>query len=340
MDINMYLQLLAKEMKEKGASQDDVSQACQYANNLMHSGLPVIFNMEHFVELVGFDKRELLLMLTGVEYYYRLVSIPKKNGGNRELAIPSMRLRYIQRWILDNILSKIKVSEWATGFYVGRSILSNAGRHVGKECVLNLDVKDFFPSISYLQIYNVFYYYGYTSEVSYMLAHLCTYNGCLPQGAPTSPYLSNIVCLKLDKRLFKLAKTFEADYSRYADDITFSGTRGIPDIIDPVKRIVEEEGFCLNEEKTRWAFKNQRQEVTGLVVNDGKVSVKKAYVKKISQEIYYCKKYGVDDHLKHIGCDKRYFKDYIYGKVCFVNMIDKEKGNKLFHELSLVDWEK
>ena len=106
-----------------------------------------------------------------------------------------MELKYIQRWILDNILSKIKVSEFATGFCANCSIVDNAKYHINKECVINIDIKDFFPSISFERIFRVFAYYGYTKEVSFFLAKLCTYEDELPQGSPASPMLSNIVNL-------------------------------------------------------------------------------------------------------------------------------------------------
>jgi len=172
-----------------------------------------------------------------------------------------------------------------------------------------------------------------------MFSRLCTYDGHLPQGAPTSPYLSNIVCLKLDKRLSLLAKKYYANYSRYADDITLSGNCGINKMLPVVETILKDEGFSLNNDKTRLAYAYQRQEVTGLIVNGNSVRVNKRYIKKLNQDIYYCKKFGVKSHLKHIECDKRFYKEHMYGKAYFVNMVDKELGSKLITELDGVDWE-
>ena len=210
--------------------------------------------------------------------------------------------------------------------------------HVGKDCVVNMDIKDFFPTIMQERIFRVFYYYGYTKEVSNMLSRLCTVYGVLPQGAPTSPYLANIVCRRLDKRLSSLAEKYEATYTRYADDITFSGKYGVQEIINPAIEIISDEGFSINEKKTRTAFKYQRQEVTGLNVSGGKVSVDRAYRKALLQEIYYCKKYGPTDHLSHINCDKRFYQEHLYGKAYFIHMVDRDLGEKILKLLDEINW--
>ena len=132
--------------------------------------------------------------------------MPKKNGGVRIINIPSADLKYIQRWILKYILNNIHVSEHANGFVKSKSILTNAQNHVNSECIVNIDLKDFFPSIEFEQVFKIFKYYGYTKELSYTLAKLCTFQGVLPQGSPASPAITNIICLKLDKRLSSLGE--------------------------------------------------------------------------------------------------------------------------------------
>lgn len=171
------------------------------------------------------------------------------------------------------------------------------------------------------------------------MARLCTYNNELPQGAPTSPYLSNVVCLKLDKRISELAKKYGASYTRYADDITLSANTDISNIIPFVEKIVTDEGFSLNNKKTRVLYEYQRQEVTGLLVSGNRVRVDKKYIKKFKQEIYYCKKYGVADHLRHIKCDKRFYKEHMYGKAYFVNMVDANLGQRIIKDLDSIVWE-
>lgn len=340
MDSNTYLEKLDTLLRENGESEKDIKAAKKYARNLIELNLPVIFDINHFAALIGTTPVAISTMMATMEkYFYTEKRIPKKSGGYRTLMVPAMRLRIIQRWILDNILCNMPVSDFAMGFLPNRSIVTNAKYHVGQECVVNMDLKDFFPTITQEQVFRIFYYYGYTIGVSYMLSRLCTVDGKLPQGAPTSPYLSNIVCLKLDKRLSSLAKKYKAKYTRYADDLTFSGGYGIQGIINSASSIINDEGFVVNEKKTRVSYKYQRQEVTGLIVNDNKVTIDRKYKKSLLQEIYYCKKYGPSNHLNYINCNKHFYKEHLYGKAYFVNMVDKELGKRVLLQLSEIDWE-
>ena len=340
MDKAEYIKNLRKLLTEYNESEEDIQAAIKYADNMIDLNLPVIFDKAHFAALVGIELEGLTVMLANLEEnYYRKVEIEKKNGGIRELLIPAMKLRLIQRWILKNILYELRISDQAMGFRKEHSIATNAKAHLGKKCVVNMDMKDFFPSITQEQVFRVFYYYGYTIEVSYILSRLCTYEGRVPQGAPTSPYLSNIICLKLDKRLYRVAEKYQAVYTRYADDLTFSSDYDIKNIVIPVKKIIEDEKFFINERKTRIQYNYQRQEVTGVVVSGDKIRVKKKYKKKIFQEIYYCKKYGLANHLQHIGCSKRFYKEHMYGKAYFVYMIEPDIGKELLRQLDKIEWE-
>lgn len=335
-----YVEELRYELSLQNENETDIEAACKYAQNLENLGLPIIFDKAHFSHLLGIKCEEISKMMASLENnYYHSAIIQKKSGGERTLDIPAVELRNIQRWILDHILVKLHISQYATGFCKNKSIVTNALPHVGKKCIVNMDLKDFFPSVSQKQVFNIFYYYGYTIGISYMLSRLCTLDGKLPQGAPTSPMLSNIICLKLDKRLSELAKRFSATYTRYADDITFSGDTDLSILVPIVEKIILEEGFQINEKKTRVLFEHQRQEVTGLLVNGENVRVKKKYLKKMRQEIYYCKKYGVDDHLKHIHCEKRFYREHMYGKAYFINMVNQELGQELIQELNEINWD-
>ena len=334
-----YVELLKKEMEEQGKSDEYISLCVDYAQVLCNNNVPVIFDFTHLALLLGIDPPLVSYYLfANEEEFYRTYSIPKKAGGYREIDVPSNRLKGVQRWVLQNILSKVKVHDKCFGFMGGKSIYSNALNHVGKECVLNLDLKDFFPSITIKDVFFIFYNLGYTKKVSYYLAKLMTKGGVLPQGSPASPMISNIVGMRLDKRLDKLANTYGAFYSRYADDITFSGSSSIIKMLPTVEKIIKEEGFLVNEKKTRYAFSYQRQEVTGLIVNK-KVSVPKSYIKEFKKEIYYCSKYGVASHLKRIDNRKSFFKEYMYGKAYFINMVDQLLGKKLINQLDEIDWD-
>ena len=340
MEKQHYLDELEQLLRDNNEPYEDIQKCIDYAANLIDLGLPVIFDKRHFSLLVGTTVQEITYMAKELEkVYYTETKIPKKSGGYRQIQIPAMRLRIIQRWILHNILNKIRISDHAMGFAKDRSIVTNALPHVGKECVVNIDIKDFFPTITQEQVFRIFYYYGYTTEVSYILSRLCTVGGTLPQGAPTSPYLSNIVCLRLDKRLASLANSYDASYTRYADDMSFSGKYGVQNIVKAASRIIEDEGFTVNRKKTRVLFKYQKQTVTGINVSGGKVSVEKKYLKRFLQEIYYCKKYGVMNHLSYIHCNKHFYKEHLYGKAYYIKMVDQKLGENVLALLDEIDWD-
>lgn len=327
--------LLIQENYEK----EYISKCKEYAERLLTNGLPVIFDIVHLSKLIGTSVEFINKLVFSPYLFYKEVHIPKKSGGTRILNIPSLELKYIQRWILDNILSKIGVSEYAIGFCKDCSIIDNAKFHLNKQCVINIDIQDFFPSISFDRVFKVFAYYGYTKEVSFFLAKLCTYEDKLPQGSPASPMLSNIVNLKLDKRLSALAKTYEASYSRYADDITFSGNSGIKNIIKLAISVLNEEGYEINQRKTRIAYGHQRQEVTGIIVNGEKLSVNKKYKRKLNQEIYYCLKFGVKHHMEQTNNTKAFYKEHLYGKAYFVYMVEPEIGKIMLKKLDGIQWD-
>lgn len=329
-----------KLLLENSDYEEEYKRKCiEYAERLLLNGLPVIYDLEHLILVLGIKKKILTKMIFAYHNFYSTVEIPKKSGGSRKLQIPSVELKYIQRWILDNILKKIKISKHAIGFCNEKSIVDNAKIHIGNKCILNMDIKDFFPSINFEMVFRIFIYYGYTKELSFIFTRLCTYDGFLPQGSPTSPYISNIVSLKIDKRLSRLAEKYHANYSRYADDITFSSNSSMKKLPEIIQKILLEEGFMVNKKKTRFQYFYQRQEVTGLIVNNGRVRVKKSYKKELYQTIYYCQKFGVNNHLEKINCHKNFYKEYLYGKAYFINMVEPEEGKKIFKLLEEIQWD-
>ena len=311
----------------------------EYNQRLNQNNVPVIYNLRHLRQLLGIHKsaQDRLFGIKKCESY-RTFSIPKKNGGMRKIEAPSNELKRIQLWIKENILDQFSASQYAKGFIKGVSIYDNALPHVNKELVINIDLKDFFPSIEYREIYKIFKYIGYTDSVSKLLTNLCTNSkNVLPQGSPASPVISNLVSLRLDKRLGRLAEEIGATYTRYADDITFSGSKNLVKYLKLIRKIIHEEGFRINEKKFRLQYSYQRQEVTGLIVND-RVSVPERHIKELDNAIYYCKKYGVVDHMKHINCDKGFYKEHLYGLAYFVKMVDVEKGLLYLSQLNEIDW--
>lgn len=319
-------------------SAETANELKEYNDRLTRNNMPIIYNLRHLRKILKIKKKEQNKYFGNERNEYHTFYIPKKNGSKRMIEAPSDRLKSFQLWIKENILDKINVSTNARGFRKNYSILDNAKEHVNKDLVINIDLKDFFPSITYNRVYKIFAYVGYTNEVAHLLTQLCTNKeNVLPQGSPASPVISNIVALKLDKRLGALANKFNCSYTRYADDITFSGCVGIKNMLSTVERIIIEENFSINDAKVRLHYKNQRQEVTGLIVNK-KIAVSPKIIKEIDNAIYYCLKFGVASHMQKIGCDKSFYKEHLYGLAYFIKMINEDMGENYLSKLDDISW--
>jgi hypothetical protein len=225
--------------------------------------------------------------------HYRRFTIPKRNGKERAIWAPLPKLKAAQQWVRQNVVEKLLVHGSVHGFLAGHSTLTNASVHTGAKIILKMDIEDFFPTVTFPRVKGVFRRAGYREQVATLLALLCTESPreivelkgqqfyvslgprCLPQGAPTSPGLTNTLCLRLDQRLTGLAKRYGWRYTRYADDLTFSlpadhqGEPKLGALMGLVTRIVAAEGFHVHPDKTRIARSGSRQRVTGLVVNGG-----------------------------------------------------------------------
>lgn len=226
--------------------------------------------------------------------HYRRFLMPKKTGGHRLISAPMPRLKQAQHWILQQILEKVPVHAAAHGFRTEHSILTNATPHLGASLAINLDLRDFFPNITWPRVFGLFHALGYSRSIATIFAQLCTEPPVeeveldgetwqvatgvrhLPQGAPTSPAITNLLCRRMDARMAGIAKKHGFAYTRYADDLTFSTQGGDRDagrkLLWQVRRVIEEEGFHLHPDKLRTMGKGRRHEVTGLVVNE-KLSV-------------------------------------------------------------------
>ena len=333
-----YINNLKQRLTKSGYNEYYIKLCEQYSTRLLQNRLPVIFDRKHFSLLLGLKEEYLKMLIILSDQLYNNVDIPKKLGGYRTIDIPIEGLKYVQRWILDNILYNIPTSTASTGFVPKKSIKENAEKHVNKDCVITFDIKDFFPTIKFEEVFRIFNYFGYTNDMSYVFAKLCTRLGSLPQGAPTSPYISNIACLKLDKRLLNLTQSLNANYTRYADDMTISGGRFLIKYLDLFKEIISEEGFVINNKKTNIKYRHDRQMVTGLVVNE-KVSIPKKTKRYLRQQIYFCMKYGVSNHLNYIKCNKSNFKEHLYGLAYFIKMVESEEGDKFLNDLNMITWD-
>ena len=235
------------------------------------------------------------------EDHYTKKKIPKRQGGFRTLYTPDPLLKYVQRQILRRVLVQFPVSGCACAYRSGGSTRANAIPHVGKEKILKLDIHDFFASISYISVcQRAFPGTIFPPQVQTLLASLCCYDSMLPQGAPTSPYISNLVMKPFDGYMEEWCRQRGISYTRYCDDMTFSGSFDAREVTAKVRAFLLCLGFELNEKKSRLITQGGRQEVTGLVVNDH-VQVSKAYRRRLRQEWYYIRKYGLKGHLARIN---------------------------------------
>lgn len=239
------------------------------------SNLPVIDDLQTLADYTHLSKGFLYKISIISDRYYKEFQIPKKSGGFRTIACPSRPIKAVQAWILRNILDTVHVTESATGFRTGKNLLFNVEPHKNNRYILCLDIDDFFPSVQYPKVYNVFRTLGYNPHISHVFTSICTYNGTLPQGGVTSPALSNIVCIRLDRRIVGYTGKRNITFTRYADDMTFScmSQGRLVGAKRTVEKIVTEEGFRLNPEKTRFIGPRRQRKITGLVIGDDTVGV-------------------------------------------------------------------
>ena len=196
-----------------------------YVNQLEKKEIPVIFDLKHLAQLLDIDLNIVSHFCGKPHDFYRVFEIPKRSGGTRIIESPLPELIEAQRWIKTNILDQLYISSAAHGFSKGKTIITNASAHLGNQQILKMDIRDFFPSIRQNRIIGLFRSLGYSWKVCVLLSQVCSSNGRLPQGAATSPALSNILFFAADCRLKALADDLGVTYTRYADDLTFSSQK-------------------------------------------------------------------------------------------------------------------
>lgn len=285
---------------------------------------------------------------------YTTFTIPKRDGSARSICAPRTQLKWVQRRIHQKILSGIPAHTAAHGFIDGRSIVTNAAPHLGSAVVVKFDLKDFFPTVHYYRVLGFFASLGYavgnarfgtsdtSTQVAPVLARLCCYTpdpkawgkAHMPQGAPTSPALSNLVCRRLDSRLTGLAKKLNGVYTRYADDLTFSFKTTEVNLgrfrwwID---QVCHQEGFLVNQHKFRVIRRSQRQVVTGIVVNDT-LRVPRDDRRRFRAILHNCAKLGVESQAR--GNPR--FKEYLRGFASYLHMVHPEEGAELLEQVSVL----
>jgi RNA-directed DNA polymerase len=332
-----------------------------HVEELARRGLPVLSAPADVARAMGIPVPELRWLCFHAEAtdkpHYAYFEIPKRSGGKRLLAAPQPRLARAQEWVLHNVLEKLPTEDPAHGFIKGRSTLTCAIPHVGKGVVVNLDLSDFFPTITFGRVRGVFQRLGYSPAVANVLALLCTepprvlveFEGkrtwaavgprALPQGACTSPALSNQVAKKLDRRLRGMSRKHGYTYTRYADDLTFSargeGGKPPPDLamlLARVRHIVGEEGFAINPKKGRVQRAGGRQTVTGIVVND-RPSVPRDEVRVLRSILHHARTTGLAAQNRE---SLPHFEAHLRGKLAYLHMVDPEKAAPMIAELDAI----
>lgn len=320
-------------------------------------GLPVHRTPEDVARAAGIPVPELRFLTfartTSTLSHYQRFTLPKKSGGHRTISAPMPRLKKLQRWLLDTVLAKVALHEAAHGFRADRSIVSNARPHVGAKVVVNLDLESFFPTVTFPRIRGVFRSLGYSEAVATVFALIASEPDTfkveldgrtfevaqgprrLPQGAPTSPAITNVLCRRLDRRLFHAAKKLGFVYSRYADDLSFSSADPVVakragQLLKQVRFIVGEEGFVPHPAKTRVFHRGRQQEVTGLVVND-KVGVERETLRKFRALLHGIDKSGPAG--KTWGSSSDVFAS-AKGFASYVAMVDPDKGRALLAKVA------
>jgi len=316
---------------------------------LAEAQLPVLETAEALAAAIGITPQNLAWLTyhrgaATVDHYSRF-TIPKRSGGTRTISSPKRQLRVAQNWVLAEILNKVAVHDAAMAFRPGRSILDNAKQHTAKAVVVRLDLKDFFPSIRIRRVRGLFESFGYNQGVATLLALLTTESPrvaatldgekrfialgarSLPQGACTSPALTNILCRRLDARLTGLAAAFGFTYTRYADDLVFSHAdlnAPVGPLLGLVRTIVTAEGYIVNDEKTRVMRPQHRQAVTGVVVNETP-SVSRQDIRRFRSILHHCETDGFQTVSERLGKNVLL---YAAGYLSFLHMINPEQARR------------
>lgn len=286
--------------------------------------VPPIDTIDDLAELLGVSSAHIARCANSSKSFYRSYQIPKSSGETRTINAPTPSLLMLQKEIRKRILLCIECSDQAHGFVSGRSIITHVSNHSGGKEFLVADLKDFFPTIKLPVVINIFQQIGFNHKISTLLSLICTLHEELPQGAPTSPYLSNIACLQLDRRLAQFAEQSGLIYSRYADDLVFSGHHVSLPLRDHVASIVEEEGFLLNEKKTLLATNQGKIIITGISLSRGRLCLPRDAKRKLRKQAHFMMVNGIVSESSYSGRFDPLYVDRILGRLGFWMQVEPE----------------
>lgn len=276
---------------------------------------------------LGINKDDLANILADIPAQYTQYTLRKRSGGYRIISAPNRALLSIQQTIYYRILLPANIHPAATGFRKGLSITDNANPHLGNKNILKTDIHDFFGSIRAHKVKNMFESIGYPPTIAVILKKLTCLKGHLPQGAPTSPAISNIIVYEMDKKLVALSDEYQLVYSRYADDLTFSGNSIPTKFLPAITLIVSNEGLDLNTKKTRFITEKKRKIITGISISSGsKLTIPKAKKREMRKNIHFILTKGLHEHQKHIGSTDPAYLKRILGYLSFWQSVEPENN--------------
>ncbi|MFV5685264.1 reverse transcriptase domain-containing protein [Flavobacterium sp. GB2R13] len=335
MDFIQYKETFSHDAQKKGYLEQNIKRCLDYAEVLFAHDVPVIYNLTHLSLLVGYKKEFLKKAALYPKRYYRDFELLKKNGSKRLISEPLPSLKEIQIWILRNILYKVPISPFAKAYKPNISILENLKFHKNQPKVFTLDLEHFFPSIGFDVVEKEFLELGYSKMISKLLSKLCIRDGSLPQGAPTSPYLSNLIFKKADAVISDYCKQHKIRYTRYADDLSFSGDFDENKLLHKVTETVGKLNLRINKNKTKLMTPNTRQTVTGIVVNE-KPQVVFHKRNELRQAMYYITKFGFEEHREYKEIDQKNYLEHLLGKINFVLQINPKDAEFIGYKTILI----
>jgi hypothetical protein len=295
---------------------DVIEKYITYIRPLCKRNVPVIFDWEHLGRLLGRTDRFIATAVASPDHFYRTFKIPKRSGGQREIKAPYKSLLECQRWIHNEILCKLATHSAAIGYIRGKSILNYVTPHSNFEKIYITDLENFFPSITFARVINLFLNIGYSNQVSFALAKLCCLGDSLPQGAATSPAISNIICKSLDSRLYHYSNKNSIIYTRYVDDLCFSGNNIDTKFRQIVSKIIKSEGFTINFKKTRiYQDTSNLKIITGINIASGQPKLPKSYTRDLKLALYHIEKHGFRSHVAKMKIHKSTYLQHLLGKI-------------------------
>jgi len=356
---------------EDSLGRNTAEEIARHALSLREKGLPIIFTLRHLAKITGTDYRVLhaSVLRKRERSNYRMFAIRKRSGGRRFIHAPCPSLSIVQEFINSEILQRVSPNPAAFAFHRDGGIRRCAEMHCGSRWILHFDLQDFFHHITEMEVFEVFKGLGYRPLLAFEMARLCTTThmprrldrlcdwrrrsdrhgdvpykatgryGVLPQGAPTSPMLSNLAARNLDRDLASYAGGNGFVYTRYADDLVFStvhlpGRKSIGRIRSEIVEKIYSNGFVENEKKFRVAGPGARKVVLGLLVDGDRPRLSRDMRKRVDRYLHAMEKYGVDNVAEHEGFDTAYgFYNHVSGLVAHVKDVEPARGERFFERL-------